>query len=263
MRLADEGKLNAGSSQWALDSAAFREEMTASVQARGGVDGAMITRLGPLLLPMLRHEQTVLEVMLEDGLLNKYYIEAMRTDRPNHKLADLVKQLAQKNPRARVLEIGAGTGGLTKRILPLLGENDGNCMMAHFDYTDISTGFFVEAQELFKPWAGRMQYKKLDIERDPSTQGFEDGSYDIVLASQVLHATKDMVHTLNNVHRLVKPGGKLLMVEFTRAVDDGPVTDGQFIFGLLPGWWLGKCIPIVLFSFLLVDRCTDQTCCRR
>ncbi|KAK4498658.1 hypothetical protein PRZ48_009168 [Zasmidium cellare] len=233
VRLGNEGNLGEGSSQWALDSESFREKLVASIQSRGGVDGEMITRVGPLLLPLLRHDQTVLEVLLEGGLLNRYYIDAMRGDRPNRKLADIVKQLAHKNPRVQILEVGAGTGSLTKRVLPALGPDDTDCLVSHYDYTDISAGFFPEAQELFKPWSNRMQYKKLDIERDPKAQGFEDGAYDIVLASQALHATRDMVKTLQNVHRLLKPDGKLLMVEFTRSV-----VDGQLIFGLLPGWWL-------------------------
>lgn len=80
-----------------------------------------------------------------------------------------------------------------------------------------------------------MTFKKLDIEREPLVQGFELGSYDLIIACQVLHATKNMERTMFHVRQLLKPGGKLIMVETTR---DTP--DVQLIFGTLPGWWLGE-----------------------
>lgn len=101
-------------------------------------------------------------------------------------------------------------------------------------YTDISPGFFEKAQERFADYANVMKYKKLDLEEDPIPQGFEEGSYDVVIAGNVLHATSDLAQSLRSVRRLLKPGGKFVMVEITNPQS----ARENFIFGLLSGWWL-------------------------
>lgn len=101
-------------------------------------------------------------------------------------------------------------------------------------YTDISPGFFEKAQERFADYASVMKYKKLDLEEDPVPQGFEEGSYDVVIAGNVLHATSDLAQSLRSVRRLLKPGGKFIMVEITNPQS----ARENFIFGLLSGWWL-------------------------
>ena len=69
----------------------------------------------------------------------------------------------------------------------------------------------------------------------PEPQGYEAGSYDIVIASNVLHATPSLQKTLANTRRLLKPGGYLLLLELTSAA---PLRNST-IFGGLPGWWAG------------------------
>ena len=81
-----------------------------------------------------------------------------------------------------------------------------------------------------------MAYTVLNIEQDAQAQGFEPHSYDLVIASLVIHATRNLEQTLRNARSLLKPGGYLLMSELTN-ID---ITRASFIFGCLPGWWLGK-----------------------
>ena len=151
----------------------------------------------------------------------------------------MVKYLAHKNPRAKILEIGGGTGGTTEYALNALGIEDP--LAGSYDFTDISSGFFEAAQEKFQAWKNIMRYKKLDIEQDPAKQGFERGTYDLIVACQVLHATKSMDNTMTNVRNLLKPGGKLLIMETTKDQEDMGL-----VFGLLPGWWLStKPFPVV------------------
>lgn len=75
----------------------------------------------------------------------------------------------------------------------------------------------------------------LDIENDPSKQGFELGTYDLIFAARVLHATKNLEVTMHNARMLLKPGGKLVIWEITQ-----DVIRASFAFGLLPGWWLSQ-----------------------
>ncbi|PVI03674.1 S-adenosyl-L-methionine-dependent methyltransferase [Periconia macrospinosa] len=73
------------------------------------------------------------------------------------------------------------------------------------------------------------------METLPSKQNFTPGSYDLIIASQCLHATKNMTRTMQHTRELLKPGGKVVMVEGTREA-----LDISFIFGTLSGWWLGE-----------------------
>ena len=80
-----------------------------------------------------------------------------------------------------------------------------------------------------------MTFKVFDAETTPATQGFEVQSYDIVIASNVLHATASLHKTLENTRKLLKPGGYLLLLEIT---NNGP-TRFTNMMGGLPGWWIG------------------------
>ncbi|KAM7191535.1 Acyl transferase domain containing protein [Rhypophila sp. PSN 637] len=145
--------------------------------------------------------------------------------------------LGHSQPQMRILEIGAGTGGLTSRILPLLCSNNGGVrerLYQSYTFTDVSSGFFPAAQKRFADYEG-VEYKVLDISSDPLTQGFEEGSYDLIIASNVLHATPDLRVTLEHVRKLVHPTrGRMFLQELS------PVTQGMvYIMGLFSGWWLG------------------------
>ncbi|KAK3938597.1 S-adenosyl-L-methionine-dependent methyltransferase [Diplogelasinospora grovesii] len=81
-----------------------------------------------------------------------------------------------------------------------------------------------------------MIFKPLDCEKDVLAQGYEEHSYDLVVASLVLHATTNLRRTLTNARRLLKPGGYLVMQEVT----NNHLTRTGFLMSATPGWWLGK-----------------------
>lgn len=104
-----------------------------------------------------------------------------------------------------------------------------------YTFTDVSAGFFSMAKTKFQdqPGADRMKFKTLDVEKSVTDQGFEEGFYDVVVASNVIHATKDVSVALSNARRLLKPGGYLLLLEVTSSPLIVP-----FLMGVIPGWWL-------------------------
>lgn len=126
-----------------------------------------------------------------------------------------------------------------------------------YTYTDISTGFFETAQEVFSSAGDKIMFKTLDIEKDIFEQGYAEHSYDLVVASLVLHATTDLKRTLANTRRLLKPGGYLIIQE----VSNNDVSRVGFLMCALPGWWLGQndgrklspCISTLEWHRLLLD----------
>ncbi|MCM0593867.1 MAG: beta-ketoacyl synthase N-terminal-like domain-containing protein [Gloeotrichia echinulata DEX184] len=155
-------------------------------------------------------------------------------DSPSAKVFNtLVKQAVSaaifqfsQNRSVQLLEIGAGTGGTTSYILPHLLSNQ-----VEYTFTDISTLFTTKGQERFSEYPF-VRYQILDIELDPTAQGFEPQKYDIIIAANVLHATSSISQTLQHIRKLLVPGGLLVLVELT-----DPQRWLDLTFGLLKGWW--------------------------
>ncbi|KAL7928326.1 putative PKS-NRPS protein [Trichoderma chlorosporum] len=194
------------------------------------IDLEIMHAVGENLPKAIRGEMNILESMVEGNKLNRFYVDALGMPRYVEALSRIAAQISNRYPHMNMLEIGAGTGGATKIILKHLAN-----AFSSYSYTDISSGFFPTAQEVFSKYVSKMTFKVLDIEKDIESQGYEEQKYDLVIANLVAHATKDLEATMKNIRRLVKPGGYLLLLEIT---DNDQLRFG-FIFGGLPGWWLG------------------------
>ncbi|KAF7155819.1 hypothetical protein CNMCM5623_008699 [Aspergillus felis] len=235
VKQAASGRICIGSAEWLLDEEPERQRRIDQV-AKAGVDGEMVCRLGAQLVPILRGQTAPLDLMTEDNLPSKLYTETPKVKRMGSQLAGLLRHLAHKNPRARILEIGAGTGAMTRYAFDALGTTtSGGPHASLYHYTDISAAFFEAARESLSAWSDLLSFDVLDVDQDPAAQGFTSGPYDIVIASRVLHATKSISRTLNNVRSLLKPNGTLLLMEDVQCQ-----IDTQFVNGLLPNRWLSE-----------------------
>jgi acyl transferase domain-containing protein/acyl carrier protein len=128
----------------------------------------------------------------------------------------------------RLLEVGAGTGGTTDGLMAALpGER-----MAEYAVTDIAPTLLAAAKDRYadKPWATTARF---DLERDPEEQGLQPGHYHMIVAANVVHATRGLADTLARLRRLLAPGGALVLLE-------GRGRQGwvDLCFGLTEGWWL-------------------------
>lgn len=232
---AAAGTLGKSSAAWAKTNPGLKQRLIDNVAGRGPA-GELAMRIGKNLLGILRKEISPLELMLEQKLLTRFYRDTVQVARTAQSTASFVHAIATENPCARILEIGAGTAGYTLPILQRLGSSTSSAQLfAHYTFTDISAGFFASAREELAPWGRHITFATLDIEKDLSEQGFELGSYDIVVAGQVLHATTNLTRTMSNVRSLLRDNGKLVMAETTR-----DAIEVSLIFGALPGWWLSE-----------------------
>lgn len=149
----------------------------------------------------------------------------------NSNVAEYVGMIADKKPGLSILEIGAGTGGTTYHILERLRNEDGTSKAERYFFSDISPGFLANAADRFSKDASIMEFGTLNIEDNPTDQGFQSESFDLIVCANVLHATKSISETLANCYSVLKPGGKLVLSEVTiKRIFCG------FIMGTLPGW---------------------------
>ncbi|EEU43643.1 uncharacterized protein NECHADRAFT_70660 [Fusarium vanettenii 77-13-4] len=225
--IIEAGKHTTIRKEWSADEGSWLLQQASRFPDQ--VDLLLIQAVGENLTEVVRKETTMLEHMVRNDVLNRFYKFGLGFQRANGYLSRISKQIAHRYPRMKILEIGAGTGGATKGILESLGTT-----FESYTFTDISTGFFEAAVEAFEPWVSKMIFKPLNVENDPVEQGFPEAQYDFIVASNVLHATKSLSTTMRNVRRLLKPGGQLLLLEVT-----SDIVRVRLMMSGLSGWWLG------------------------
>ena len=135
--------------------------------------------------------------------------------------------------RIRLIEIGAGTGGTTSTILPRLKRWQRH--IAEYCYTDLSRSFFNHARRRYGDDYPYLDYRLCDIERPLAEQGIAVGSYDVAVATNVLHATRSMRNTLRNAKAALRDNGLLILNE----ISDKTVF-ASVLFGLIDGWSLAE-----------------------
>ncbi|KAH7562977.1 hypothetical protein BM1_00024 [Bipolaris maydis] len=206
------------------------ETITEAIEPfKDNVDVRLLKRIGENLISIADEKITAIEIAMEDHLLNEVYVASLGLKEVTHVLARVVYQITHRYPHLNVLEVGGGTAGCTKAIFSMVDS------FASYTFTDVSSAFFPTAQQVFKDRASQMKYQVLDVGRDPIEQGFQPHSYDVIVASMVLHVTKDLCQTMQNIRRLLKPGGYLIIQEGF----NNNVGRSGAIFGAFPDWWLG------------------------
>jgi len=195
----------------------------------------LMGRCGQPLAEVLRDQVDPLQLVFPQGALT--ISEHLYQDSPTIRIYNLLVQKAiaealthlPAGRTVRILEIGAGTAGITSYVLPKLPIH-----RTEYVFTDISQMFTSHAEQKFRDYPF-VQYQILDIEKDPIAQGFEAHSFDLILASDALHATRDLRQTLEHVKQLLASEGLLVLLEL--GLTNLPRWF-DIVFGLLKGWWL-------------------------
>ncbi|KAK8069862.1 hypothetical protein PG994_006478 [Apiospora phragmitis] len=188
---------------WLRMSSEAEDELLTRV-SRSSADGAALVQHGRHLPQILRGEVRTHDVLMQDNILGNFYQDGLGKVQSSV-LANYVDLMAHKNPTMKILEVGAG--------------------------------YFEKAQQKLAHWVPFMHFAPLNVEQDPAEQQFEPGSYDLIIAALVLHATKSIKQALENTRKLLKPGGKLILTEITNAAEK---MHFHMIVGSFEGWWYGE-----------------------
>ncbi|PGH17804.1 hypothetical protein AJ79_00945 [Helicocarpus griseus UAMH5409] len=193
-RIADDVKANSAShaslDTWTKynEDAALKQELYQNVENLNK-DGELMIRLGVRIPDIMRGEVDPLYLMFgQDDIMTSYYQEVLHEGDATENLDAYLSLLGENYSDLEILEVGAGTGSFARLLLSILaprGENEKN----------------------LGEWSDLLTYEKLDVERDPTTQGFTAKKYDLIIAHDVLHATPHLGKSLENTQRLLKSGG--------------------------------------------------------
>jgi SAM-dependent methyltransferase len=167
-------------------------------------------------------EVDTLDLLMRDNVLTEIY------NAVSFGFGEFVRSLAITKPNLRILEVGAGTGGTTELILRELEKCGGNPSYSIYTFTGISAGFFAQERERFAH-APNIDYKVFDISQNPFERRFEAGSYNLILAPNVVHAIVNLQETLRNLQPLLRPHGHLVLSKVC-AVARAP----GYVFGNFP-----------------------------
>ncbi len=188
------------------------------------------TACGPVLADVITGKLSAVETLFPggdfgraEGVYERHPMSAYFASLARAALEGLLR--SRRGRALRMVEIGAGTGATASALLPVLR---GQAAVYHF--TDVSAAFLRHGERKFAEYPF-VRYRQLDIERDCAEQGFAPGSFDVVVATNVLHATGDLRKTLERVRSLLAAGGLLILCEVTECFSWLETTEA-----LMPGW---------------------------
>ncbi|KAI0109236.1 putative polyketide synthase [Nemania sp. FL0031] len=141
-------------------------------------------------------------------------------------LGRLASKLHATDGPLKILEMGAGTGGTTRWLVPLLATLE---IPIEYTFTDLAPSFVAAARKKFKAYPF-MKFRTHDIEKAPTAD--LEGTQHIIIASNAVHATHSLCGSAANMRKLLRPDGFLMMLEMT-----GTLYWVDMIFGLFEGWW--------------------------
>ena len=197
---------------------------------------ACIDQYPKILTGQIHH----MEVMFPNGsaeLVEGAYKGNLITDYFNNLVALSIEEyvakrlLADPHQIIKILEVGAGTGGTSEAVIDKLAPF-GRSISYH--YSDISSSFVELGESRFGHQAF-VKYQILDIESPLEQQGWTPNDFDIIFATNVIHATSNIDHSLQQIKQLLKKGGLVVLNELTSQNHISTVT-----FGITEGWWLSN-----------------------
>ncbi|EGX88995.1 polyketide synthase, putative [Cordyceps militaris CM01] len=194
-----------------------------------------IDMIGTNLISLLRGEMNISQVLQHEADFLQRMSRELLDNEILEQMASVVSQITFRYPCMRILEIGAGVGSATGTILDAVGPS-----YYSYTYTDTSPDSFDGTDKRFLKrsidHSERFTYKVLDMTASPAEQGFDNHSYDLVVATNLLYPTVSLHDVLVRARMLLKPGGYFLLA----ACLNPDILAASFIHCGFEDWWLDE-----------------------
>lgn len=183
---------------------------------------------GDNILDFLRGTSRVIDLPCQNGQLDGVYKDLFENERSRSQLAVLVSQIAFRYPHMKILELNGERGLATESILREIKRS-----YQSYTFTNNSPTSFAEVQERLAQHKDQISYQVLNILSDPVQQDFREHSYDLIVAADMIWCAESLVQTLENIRRLLKPGGYLVV----RTGTNTNINRLGLIVSSLKRWW--------------------------
>jgi len=134
--------------------------------------------------------------------------------------------MADLKPGQRVLDLAGGTGDLTRLMAPRVGP-EGLVVLSDINAAMLGNG---RSQLLDRGISGNVDFAQANAEQLP----FQDASFDLVTMAFGLRNVTDKQQALNSIYRVLRPGGRLLVLEFSRPAAILKPAYDFYSFSILP-----------------------------
>jgi acyl transferase domain-containing protein/NADPH:quinone reductase-like Zn-dependent oxidoreductase/acyl carrier protein/SAM-dependent methyltransferase len=197
-----------------------------------GPEGLLCASTCEELGPILKGEKEAVQILFSGAgaeLLDQFYGDGLFASHWMAAIASAVAEAARALPEGRglrILEVGAGTAGLSAYLLPLLQRG-----LHTYVFSDVSAAFFSAAGQKLAAFP-EVEFKVFDLDKPAVDQDFESGSFDFIIGTNVIHAVADVRASLGYLEDLLVPGGTLMFMDVAT-----PQLWTDSVFGLTSGWW--------------------------
>ena len=141
---------------------------------------------------------------------------------------EALREIAREWPkrrRLRILELSGGGVNLAADALSVVPKD-----RCHYVFASPDAAVRMRGQAELAH-LGSHGVTELDIDRDLAEQGWAANSFDVIIASHMLHSSDNVGRALDNIRWLLGRDGLLLLLERP------PERQSDLVFGIQPEWW--------------------------
>ncbi|KAJ6443692.1 Lovastatin diketide synthase LovF [Purpureocillium lavendulum] len=148
---------------------------------------------------------------------------------------DVISRTVRHNPHSRIMEVNGGNSEQTQAILQALGTIESGGPLADlYHITSATEDSFESSRSDLEAWSDIISFGTFDITQEPSSQGYQLRSYDDLIAHLSLDTTTASI--LSNLESLIKPGGRLHLLEETRNESGDNVCHPSLLSSNISSW---------------------------
>lgn len=196
----------------------------------------------------LRGERTGEEVLFAPARLS-LWTGYFSNDNPlyavNNRLGAVALETWLRRGPARILELGGGLGSGTAAALERLGAAGRIGEVESYRFTELVPAFLRRAERVKERFGAPtfLTFAPLDMNRPFAEQGVAAAGVSTVYAVNVLHVAHDLEFTLDQIRRVLQPGGQLIVSEAVRPTA-GQTMYPEFVFNLLETFRAPRLHPV-------------------
>jgi NADPH:quinone reductase-like Zn-dependent oxidoreductase/ubiquinone/menaquinone biosynthesis C-methylase UbiE len=170
----------------------------------------LLRAIGENLVAIIRAQVDFTDVINDHHLLDTFW-DIFSADSSYTATARYLDLVGHKKPDISILEFGVGTGQVSKLFLEQLANSTQSCC-GKYTFAHESPLVLEHTAKRLEAWSELVDCKSLDPGKDLFTQGFEKGSFDIVILPHGLCTAQCEQNALSKIYELLKPSGSLIAI---------------------------------------------------